>query len=169
LNNPYKLRDAKTSDYDAIIRLINSPDELFYVYPNGEFPFTLDQLRSLAETRKHLTVVVKDEEVIGFANLYQVEPPASVCIGNIIVARNYRGRGVGRILVYHMMQKAFELHGVAEVRLSVFSDNVPALLLYAGMGFEPYGIEERVHPSGRRLGLIHMRLGREKQQISPAE
>ncbi len=164
VNPSYELRDINPSDYEHVVRLITSREELFYVYPNGQYPFTVEQLRSLAKTRKQLTVVVKKREVIGFANLYNVKPHGSAFIGNVIVARNFRGLGVGRMLVRHMMQKAFDFYAVEEVRISVFSDNRPALLLYAAMGFEPYGAEERTHPSGDRIGLIHMRRARCGQQ-----
>jgi ribosomal protein S18 acetylase RimI-like enzyme len=158
------LREAIESDFDAIVRLIQTLEELFYVYPKGQHPFSAGQLRSLAESRKELTVAVEDGEVVGFANLYNVEPPNYAFIGNVVVARPFRGGGIGRSLVSHMIHLAFEKYGVDEVRISVFNENTPALLLYAGMEFKPYAIEERCDPYGKRVGLLHMRLGKSGQQ-----
>jgi len=59
-----------------------------------------------------------------------------------------------------MLKTAFEKHKLAEIKISVFSDNTPALLLYSGFGFSPCEIEERRYPSGRRVALIHMKKGR---------
>lgn len=40
-----ELREAKGSDFEAIVRLVPTQEELFYVYPKGLHPFTVDQLR----------------------------------------------------------------------------------------------------------------------------
>jgi ribosomal protein S18 acetylase RimI-like enzyme len=133
---------------------------LFLVYPKGEHPFTVEQLRFLAETRKELTVAVENGEVIGFANLYDVQPRLWAFIGNVIVAKSSRGRGVGRALVAYMIRQAFALHDIKEVRISVFEQNAPALSLYEDMGFESYSIEQRATPSGAQSELIHMKLKR---------
>jgi len=159
-----KLREATPLDFEAIVQLLPTVDELFLVYPKGQHPFTVDQVRFLAETRKELTVAVEKGEVIGFANLYDVAQGQWAFIGNVIVATAFRGQGVGRLLVSHLIRLAFEKYDVSEVRISVFNDNAPALLLYAGMNFEPYAVEERKNPSGMRVGLIHMRLGRSGQK-----
>lgn len=150
-------RKATAQDYEAIVRLVPSEDELFLVFPKGEHPFTVEQVHLLAESRSELTVVVEKGEVIGFANLYDVQPGQWAFIGNVVVAKDYRGRGVGRLLVAYMIRQAFEIHNVKEVRISVFNSNTPALLLYKGMNFIPYAIDERTNSSGMRAGLIHMR------------
>lgn len=153
-----EFRAATTEDFEAIVRLLQNQDELFRVYPKAKYPFTVEQVQALAESRKELTVVVDREKVVGFANLYDVEPGQSAFIGNVIIARDFRGKGLGHLLVSHMIRKAFDIYDVAEARLSVFNDNTPALLLYTGMNFKPYAIEERTDPSGMRVGLIHMKL-----------
>jgi ribosomal protein S18 acetylase RimI-like enzyme len=153
-----ELREATTSDFDAIVRLIPTEDELFRVYPKGKHPFTLEQVQSLAESREELTIAVDGGEVVAFANLYNVIQGKSAFIGNVVVAKKWRGQGVGRLLICHMIRQAFDKYNVGETRISVFNDNTPALLLYAGMNFKPYAVEERTNLLGERVGLIHMRL-----------
>ncbi len=153
-----ELRAATPSDFEAIVRLVPSREELFLVYPGGTHPFSVDQLRALAEARKELTVAVRNGEVVGFANLYDIEPGCWAFIGNVVVSGACRGQGVGRAVVTHMIRAALEAHGVPEVRISVFSGNTPALLLYANLGFTPFAIEERRNPSGGRVALLHMAL-----------
>jgi ribosomal protein S18 acetylase RimI-like enzyme len=160
-----EIRAVKDSDFQDIINLVPTQEELFYVYPNGRHPFTIEQVRALAETRKELTVIVEDGKVIGFANLYNLDPPKSAYIGNIVVGRTARGVGYGRKLVSHMICKAFEKYAVDEVRIAVFNDNTPALLLYASMHFEPYALEERKGHSDNRVVLIHMRRGRNTKTV----
>lgn len=155
-----EIRKATEQDYEAIVRLLSTREELFRVYPKGIHPFTVEQLRSLAGLRKELTVVTFDAKVVGFANLYNVGAGERAFVGNVVVAADCRGRGIGRRLVLHMLDCAFGKYRVREARISVFNDNTKALLLYAGLGFVPYAIEERSDPEGERVALIHMRLGR---------
>ena len=159
-----EIREATEGDFDAIVRLVPSQDELFLVYPKGKHPFTAGQLRKLAEVRKELTVTVRDGEVIGFANLYDIESHQWAFIGNVVVSRAFRGNGIGRKLVGHMIRVALEKYSVPEVRISVFSENTPALLLYASLHFKPYSIAAREDPSGRRVALVHMKLSKDEHE-----
>jgi len=159
-----EIREATEGDFEAIVRLVPSQDELFLVYPKGKHPFTVGQLRELAEVRKELTVAVRDGEVIGFANLYDLELNQWAFIGNVVVSRAFRGGGIGRKLVCHMIRVAVEKYSLPEVRISVFNENTPALLLYASLHFKPYSIEARDDPSGKRVALVHMKLSRDEQQ-----
>lgn len=159
-----ELREASPRDYEKIVQLVPTEKDLFLVYPKGKHPFSVDQLQALAETRIELTVAVRDGEVLGFANLYDLKPGQWVFIGNVVIAHAHRGEGLGRKLVTHMTTLAFERYGVPEVRISVFSENQPALLLYSSLRFEPYTIEERRDPTGRRVALIHMKKARNEDE-----
>lgn len=161
-----QIREATTEDFEAIVRLVPSQEELFLVYPKGKHPFSVSQLRALADVRKELTVAVQDGEIIGFANLYDLEARQWAFIGNVVVSRAFRGKGLGRQLVAHMVRVAFEKYRVPEVRISVFSENTPALLLYANLHFAPYSIDARQDPSGKRVALVHMRLSRSESSTS---
>lgn len=156
-----EFREAAEKDYAGICRLIRNENELFRVYPGGHHPLTVDQVRKLSQIRKELTVAVDDAgEVIGFANLYDFERGKTAFIGNVVIASGCRGKGLGKAIISHMLEKAFDFHDLPEVRISVFSENTPAMILYSGFGFVPYGIEERRDPQGRRVALVHMRLER---------
>ncbi len=152
------IRPATQEDYKAIVSLVPNREELFLVYPKGKHPFTVSQLQELAESRTELTVAVQEGRVIGFANLYDLQPGKWAFIGNVVIHREFRGSGLGQKLVAHMVQIAFANYQLSEVRISVFNGNTPALLLYDGLGFKPYALEERSDPAGNRVALIHMRL-----------
>ena len=151
-----KFREATEEDFNGICNLIKSEEELFLVYPSGKYPFTVDQVSHLFQVRKELTVAVDNGEIIGFANLYNYEPEKSAFIGNVVINESHRGHGLGKKIVSHMLKMAFDKHSLPEVKISVFSDNIPALLLYSDFGFTPYEIEERKGPNGDRVALIHM-------------
>lgn len=153
-------RKALTEDFDNICKLIKSQEELFLVYPSGKFPLTVDQLKELAEVRKELTVITDGTKIIGFANFYNYRQNESAFIGNVVIDESYRGQGLGKEIVTYMLRQAFDKYHLPEVKISVFSNNSPALLLYSGFGFTPYEIEERKDENGKRVALIHMRIKR---------
>lgn len=152
-----KIREATERDFEGICNLIQSKEELFLVYPNGKYPFTIDQIIELAQVRKELSVLIEDKKIIGFANFYNYEPLKSVFIGNVVIDGNYRSRGMGKEIISYMLKVAYEKHNLPEVRISVFNENSKALLLYSGLGFSPYEIEEKKNIQGERAALMHMR------------
>ena len=155
-----ELREATEKDFEGICKLIKSKEELFLVYPNGKYPLTVTQLRELSQVRKELTVAVEENEIVGFANLYNNEPSKYAFIGNVVIDKSCRGRGLGKEIVSYMLKIVYEKYNLPEVRISVFSENTPALLLYSGFGFVPYEMEERKSPQGKRVALIHMKMVR---------
>lgn len=152
-----RLRAATEMDFEAICRLFVTEQELFWIYPKGRFPFTVGQLRDVAAVRRDLTVAVGGDRIVGFANLYDFKPQSHVFIGNVVVNPEIRGKGLGRRLVARMAGLARNKYAMPEVRISVFSDNTKATLLYSSCGFSPYQIEERRDYSGKRVALIHMK------------
>lgn len=156
----YRFREASNDDFEGICDLIKNREELFLIYPKGQFPLTVDQLQELAKVRKELSVITDGTKIIGFANFYNYRQNESAFIGNVVIDENYRGQGLGKKIVTYMLRQAFEKCHLTEVNISVFSNNTPALLLYSGFGFSPYEIEERTDENGKRVALIHMRIKR---------
>ena len=154
------IRPAGQSDYPAIAALIDSPEELFTVFPGGHWPFDVRQVHRLAEQRLDLTVCVNAGRVSGFANLYNKQPGQWAFIGNLLVSREARGEGIGYCLLKYMLTRVFERHDLPQARLSVFSHNRPALNLYEKAGFVQYDQEVRSAPSGKRVTLLHLKLDR---------
>ena len=152
-----RLREASEMDFEDICTLFVSEQELFWIYPKGRYPFTVEQLRGVAAVRRDLTVAVEGDRIVGFANLYDFKPQSHVFIGNVVIRPETRGKGLGRKLVAHMAGLARNKYALPEVRISVFSDNTKATLLYSSCGFSPYQIEERRDYSGKRVALIHMK------------
>lgn len=156
------IRSATHADYAAIATLATSPEELFRVHPRGAFPWDTAQLERLAQERSDLTVLESGSRIIGFANLYHLTPPHHAFIGNVIIAKEYRGEGHGRRLLEQMVRRIFSHHHLNEARISVFAENAAALALYRSLGFIPYDEEQRTTPRGEVQRLIHMRLPRDE-------
>jgi ribosomal protein S18 acetylase RimI-like enzyme len=154
------LHPAAEADFPGICELLGNKDEFFLIYPRGSWPFNVAQLQRLAAERKELTVARAGAAVIGFANLYGFEPGRRALIGNVVVAGSWRGRGVGRRMVAHMLELIFHKYALAEAHISVFAHNSPALLLYAGFGFRPYAVRRKIDFSGTKVALLHLKLPR---------
>lgn len=155
------IRGAVPDDYPAICRLIPDEEELFWVYPKGSYPLTVDQLEKLIARRMEPTVLLAEGEVAGFGNFYRYREGKSVFIGNVVVDRARRGRGLGKEIVRHLAALAFQKYGLPRVRISVYSRNEPALLLYGSLGFKPYAMEAQKDFRGEPVALLHLGLRRE--------
>lgn len=151
-------REVRPEDVDRVCAFPRSAEELFFLFPRAEFPLTGDQLRGAIAQRYDSTVVLLGHEVCGFANFYLREQGGACAVGNVVVAPEARGRGVGRYLVETMIRKAVARYAAREVRISCFNGNVAGLLLYAKLGFVPYAIEKRLDRRGAPVALIHTRL-----------
>ena len=91
------------------------------------------------------TVALSGESVVGYMIAYPKdvsnEPigriPATLWVDDISVAADYRGKGIGRVLLNDCCEFA-KIHGFEEVWLSVFSFNVRAQGFYVRHGFEAW-------------------------------
>lgn len=151
-------RPVSADDVPTICTFPQTRQELFFMFPKAQYPLTEEQLHASIAQRSDSTVIEADGVIVGFANFYTFEQAGLCAIGNVIVSPNARGKGVARYLVETMIGFAFERHQAREVELSCFNENTAGLLLYPKLGFEPYGIEERLSPDGRRVALINFRL-----------
>jgi ribosomal protein S18 acetylase RimI-like enzyme len=147
--------EAERNHFSEIAKLPSSPEELYLVYPSGHYPWTIEQLDKLHETRKDFTIAVITGSVAAFANLYNVKPGESAFIGNVIVGDDHKGKGLGKALTEHMLKVCKEKYR-AVPHLSVFGFNARAMLMYSSMGFMPYDVESRKNLRGEAVALIHM-------------
>jgi RimJ/RimL family protein N-acetyltransferase len=154
-------RAVHASDVARICTFPQSAEELFFLFPRAVHPLTPDQLQRAIDQRFDSTVVLLDGEPSGFANFHVREVEGTCSIGNVMVAPEARGKGVGKYLIETMASRALRKHAAREVRISCFNANVAGLLLYSKVGFLPYGVERRLDPAGGRVALVHMRLSRE--------
>jgi ribosomal protein S18 acetylase RimI-like enzyme len=166
--NMLKHRPAGESDLSAICSLVRSAEELYYFHPRARFPLTPEQIRIALSQSLDATVVLMNGQIAGFANFTQASPGDGCTIGNVVVAPESRGRGVGRYLLEAMIRFAHERHQASQVEVGCFSDNIAGLLLYTKLGFAPVDIEVRYGPDGRRRALIHMALNRPEDRATPS-
>lgn len=151
------LREAREGDIPEICKLPKTREELFYCFPRAAFPLSEGEVRQSIEKRSDSTVVEVAGKVVAFANFYRWKD--GLCsIGNVVVASDARGSGVGRNLINHMLRLGFNKHQAEAVSVSCFNRNAAGLLFYPKLGFRPYGIEQRIDYNGDRVALVHLRM-----------
>jgi perosamine synthetase len=109
------------------------------------FPLTRDVADRLArEPGRDRFYVARDGDrrLVALAMLRGWNEGYEVPSFGILVDRDRRGRGIGRLMTEHACAQAAAL-GCARIRLSVYSDNRPALALYRSFGFVEAGRERR--------------------------
>jgi RimJ/RimL family protein N-acetyltransferase len=95
---------------------------------------------------------------VGMANLY-IQPYkklAHQCLLSIIVDKEYRSRGIGKMLVEQLIKAGKEQFNLSMLHLEVYEGN-PAIRLYERMGFVPFGRQSRfIKDRGEYIGKIMM-------------
>ena len=87
-----------------------------------------------------------NSEVIGFAVLSQVsirEVYKGVAEVTIYIAKNQRGRGLGKQLLMVLIDKS-EKEGFWTLQAGIFSANTPSIQLHENCGFRIIGIREKI-------------------------
>lgn len=131
---------AEHSDLDQLADLLA---ELFAL-ENDFRPNREKQLRGLRLILDNPTLgrlfVLRDQcRVVGMANLLITVSTAEGCrvavLEDVIVRNKYRGKGLGRLLVEHVLAWA-KIEGMMRVTLLADRDNKAALGFYRKLGFD---------------------------------
>jgi ribosomal protein S18 acetylase RimI-like enzyme len=78
---------------------------------------------------------------------------------SMMVERSHQGRGIGRLLVAHLVGFARSLGYVRQITLAVTEGNAPAQKLYDAFGFHPFGTEpDAIFHEGRYVARQHRQL-----------
>ncbi|MER6434642.1 GNAT family N-acetyltransferase [Streptomyces sp900105245] len=102
-----------------------------------EFPIdkqTITDWQRDDDVRAH--VLVEDEKVVGYGELWFDAEEDEVELARIVVAPDRRGEGFGRVLVRGLLAQALGA-GFSDVFMRVHPDNEKALRCYRGAGFMP--------------------------------
>lgn len=149
-------REFIPSDMKIICKLPQNEQELFFMCPKANYPLTIEQLENIIKDRFEPVVVLCDNEIVGFANFYEVKDKQYCAIGNVIVNSCFRNRGIGTFLIAVMENIARTKYDVAEIHLSCFNENINGLLLYTKLGYIPYEIEKYINNS-QQSALIKLK------------
>jgi phosphinothricin acetyltransferase len=109
--------------------------------------------------RHPVVVAITDGQVVGWGSLNAFNPrPAydNVADLSVYVERAWRGRGVGKALLQHVLGLARQI-GYHKMVLATFPYNDAGLALYRRMGFTPVGVyREQGQLDGRWVDVLIM-------------
>lgn len=124
-----------------------------------ESRWTTEQFWSELAQPTRTYVVVEDlgqdeQEIIGYAGLFVLGAQSDV--QTIAVAPTAQGRGIGRMLMEHLMASARQ-QGATQMILEVRADNAPASALYQGLGFEVISTRRDYYAPGIDARIMRVR------------
>lgn len=109
--------------------------------------WTYEQLEHSLKLENVICYVAKnDDKVLGFVLLE--ETPYDFDILEIVVDENFRGRGIGTILLKRVFDYAKLTHK-EKATLEVASDNMPAISLYEKAGFSQIAERKNYYKNGK--------------------
>lgn len=143
------IRHPKQGDAEVMCDYINTlSDEKTFILFQGEQmtlekeqAFLNDQLEKIKENKSTFLLAFNKNKLIGISNISQKDR-AEKHIGDfgVSVAKEFREKGVGSILVDIVLKKTEEnFKGLQIIVLSVFGDNIVAQNMYKKFGFKEYG------------------------------
>ena len=99
-------------------------------------------------------VAEKNGDIIGWCALSHVstrEVYKGVAESTIYISSKYRGQGVGKILLKHLIFES-EKNGFWTLQASIFSENKPSIFLHETCGFRVVGFREKI---AKRKNIWH--------------
>lgn len=150
---------AELSDKSHLVEWLMEPEVLkgFPMHDKREVEDAAKHWIGYARYKAALKALYKGKPA-GIANLYlqPYKKLAHQCLLAIIVGQDYRGKGVGTILMKDLIQLAKEKFNIELLHLEVYEHN-PAYNLYKRLGFEQYGVQKKfIKDQGTYLNKILM-------------
>ena len=138
------LRPATAGDAEAICRVYNQgiEDRIATLETELRTPEERRQWLAARGPRHPVYVAEAEEIIVGWSSLNVYNPrPAYQYVADfsVYVERGWRGKGVGRRLLEHLIEQARAL-GYHKMMLSTFPFNASGLALYERMGFSQAGV-----------------------------
>lgn len=130
LTDEIVLIPATKKDLDLIIEA-----ELFTTkasYIDGKIPKNVVEeiIQDAKDSIEHTRMITYNDEIIGILQAYELE--GYWYIGEIYLIEEYRGHGIGKIV----LQNEIDNHKDKTLCLNVYKNNTHAIDLYKSLGFE---------------------------------
>jgi len=155
------IRPATPDDAAAICTIYNQgiEDRIATLETEPRTPEERRQWMGARAARHPVVVAVTGGQVVGWGSLNAFNPrPAydNVVDLSVYVERGWRGRGVGRALLQHLLPLARTL-GYHKMVLATFPFNEAGVALYQKVGFRPVGVyREQGRLDGRWVDVLIM-------------
>jgi len=147
-----KVRGARYGDLDQWAKVVQSvADEGRYIFIEEVTEEGMKSIGRLLKDKRCLALVAevgagKTRKIVGNLTLTRygsVEKTRHVRVLGMLVAKGYRGMGIGTKLIAYALEWARSQKDVEKVVLGVFSSNKRAFRLYERFGFKVEGVKRR--------------------------
>lgn len=135
LNPDFGFRPMQVEDLDIIMQI--EPQIYPYPWSRGNFA---DSLKSGYSA----WVMLEQKNIIGYSLIMMVLDEAHLL--NLSIAKTHQKRGLGRILLEHMI-KISQNYRAANMFLEVRPSNTSAIALYENIGFSEMAIRRGYYPA----------------------
>ncbi len=161
------IRHARRNDVEKIMSFMNSISvEQTYITFQGEQISLEEESRYMedfihkAENHRAAKLLVFHEDIlIGVADVTMKERVENhVGIFGIILAKDWRRKGIGRFLMEKTLEQArINIPSLNIVTLGVFANNPVAKMMYEKLGFKEYGLlPKSIAHKGQLIDHIYM-------------
>lgn len=147
LRNPqrYRWREMNEDNVEGAYEI----EKKAFSHPWGRTDF----FQELNNERAYYQVVeeIETKKVVAFAGFWKIFQEAHIC--NIAVHPDYRGLGIGHLIMKALLEKSDAL-GILELTLEVRASNETAKNLYRKYGFKISGIRKEYYTDNREDAVI---------------
>lgn len=146
------IRVARNSDAQSLLDLANAvvAEDIFQLLTPPELHLTIESEEewiALYNSRPNRIILIAevDGKLVGqldFCNGQKIRLAHTGEFG-MSIARDYRGQGIGQLLLKGLLDWAKSTGTIEKIGLNVHSNNLAAIALYKKMGFEVEGIRRK--------------------------
>lgn len=134
----YEIRFLRAKDIVAAVNIVRSSFEEDYLIPSvyrskGIEKFIYFELDNPFSAYKYF-VICKGKEIVGFAEFKLFKSNSVAFLNVIAVSNNYKGLGVGKLLLDYS-KNFFAEYGYTAIQLDVYKSNLNAISYYDKFGF----------------------------------
>lgn len=136
--------------YRLRLEALETEPHAFADSPEEHRGITLDSIERMGSDSADIHNVILgatvDDALVGMAGLAQfsgLKTKHKAKLWGVYVTPAWRRKGIARVLVTELLQRARSIPEVVQIILSVGTEQVAARQLYLSMGFEVYGKETR--------------------------
>lgn len=129
--------------------LYNNPSSFGTTY-SEEALKTIDEFRNRipVDNNNFILGCYEDEKLIGivvFSQEERIKVKHKAYIRSMYVKQEYRRKGIGKLLLKELIEKAKAINDIEILLLDVVTNNISAKQLYLSFGFKIYGIEKMAY------------------------
>lgn len=132
-------------DIQNILKLesISAPEKPDYV------KYSEEELQDLFNKSQTWSVfgIYSDDELVGWSS-YRKKDKNLYEISSVVVDKDHRGKGLGKALLVHAAKEILNNHNGAEIYLTVYPQNLNALVLYLKNNFAVYDFKKDYYGAG---------------------